>query len=100
MIILVDHEHETGYGKPWGEQIMATRVRIKYRLEDMAGQPCLIIRYDLVTPELLRDVSARAVFISGNSAAATDYDPEAQAGLRAAIGRRRGRCSASAAAFR
>jgi GMP synthase-like glutamine amidotransferase len=38
-----------------------------------------------VTPDLLRDVSAQAVFISGNSAAATDYDPAAQAGLRAAI---------------
>lgn len=85
MIVLVDNEHETGYAKPWGEKIMAARVRIKYRLEDMAGQPCLLIRYDLVTPDLLRDVSAQAVFISGNSAAATDYNPAAQAGLRAAI---------------
>jgi GMP synthase-like glutamine amidotransferase len=88
MIILVDNEHETGYAKPWGEKIMAARVRIKYRLEDMAGEPCLIVRYDLVTPELFRDVGARAVFISGNSAAATDYEAEDQAGLRAAIAAR------------
>ena len=67
---------------------MAARVRIKYRLEDMAGEPCLIVRYDLVTPELFRDVGARAVFISGNSAAATDYEAEDQAGLRAAIAAR------------
>ena len=88
MIILVDNEHETGYAKPWGEKIMAARVRIKYRLEDMAGEPCLIVRYDLVTPELFHDLAVRAVFISGNSAAATDYEAEDQAGLRAAIAAR------------
>ena len=88
MIILVDNEHATGYAKPWGEQIMAARVRIKYRLEDMAGEPCLIVRYDFATPELFRDLGARAVFISGNSAAATDYDAGDQVGLRAVIAAR------------
>ena len=85
MIVLVDNEHATGYAKPWGERIMAARVRIKYELEDMAGVPCLVVRYSHVTPELLRDIDARAVFISGNSATANEYSAEEQAGLFAAI---------------
>ena len=85
MIVLIDNEHASGYDKPWGEKIMAARVRIKYRLEDMANTPCLIIRYDRVTPELLREVGAKALFISGNSAAPSDYSEAEQAGLRAAL---------------
>jgi GMP synthase-like glutamine amidotransferase len=85
MIVLVDNEHVTGYARPWGETIMAARVRIKYDLEDLAGMPCLIVRYTHVTPGLLRRVGARAVFISGNSAPASAYSAEDQAGLRDAL---------------
>ncbi len=85
MIVFVDNEHATGYAKPWGEKIMAARVRIKYELEDMSGLPCLVVRWSHVTPGLLRDIDARAVFISGNSASANEYSPDEQAGLFAAI---------------
>jgi len=85
MIVLVDNEHARGYEMPWGEKIMAARVRIKYDLEDMSGHPCLIMRYSHVTPDVLRDLDAEAVFISGNSASASEYTPAAQAGLMAAI---------------
>ncbi len=44
MLILIDNERADSYSKPWGERIMAARVRIKYRLEDMTGNPCLIVR--------------------------------------------------------
>ena len=85
MIIFVDNEHETGYAQPWGERIMAARVRIKYRLEDMTGQPCLIVRYNLVTPQLINSVGAKAIFISGNSADMPDYDPADLTGIREVI---------------
>ena len=85
MIVLVDNEHPTGYAKPWGERIMAARVRIKYELEDMSGLPCLVVRWSHVTPDLLRGINARAVFISGNSASANEYSADEQAGLFAAL---------------
>ena len=82
MIVFVDNEHATAYDKPWGEKIMANRTRIKYELEDLSGDTCLIVRWDHVDPDLLRSIDARAVFISGNSATADQYDPDLQLGLR------------------
>ena len=53
MLIFIDNEHAEAYKKPWGETIMAARVRIKYRLEDITGtNRCLIVRYDHASPEL------------------------------------------------
>lgn len=85
VIVLVDNEHVTGYDQPWGEKIMANRVRIKYELEDMSGLPCLIIRWNEITPEFLRQIGAKAIFISGNSASPEEYSAAEQAGLRAAL---------------
>lgn len=85
MIVFVDNEHVSGYARPWGEKIMAARVRIKYELEDMSGDQCLIVRWDRISANLLKRLEARAVFISGNSAPADDYPVEAQAGLRQVI---------------
>jgi hypothetical protein len=39
MIVFIDNEHEKGYASPWGEKLMAARVRIKYRLEDITHYP-------------------------------------------------------------
>ena len=89
MIVFVDNEHATGYAQPWGEKLMANRVRIAYMLEDMVGDPCLLVRWDRVTPDLLRSIDARAIFISGNSAQPDDYDAAEQAGLREALASRR-----------
>ena len=85
MIVLVDNEHVTGYDKPWGNKVMAARVRIKYELEDMSGHACLIVRWDEVTPELLKGIDTKAIFISGNSASADEYGSADQAGLRSAL---------------
>jgi GMP synthase-like glutamine amidotransferase len=85
MIVFVDNEHPTGYDQPWAETLMANRVRITYMLEDLSGHECHLIRWNRVTPELLRDLDARAIFISGNSAQPDEYEPDQQAGLRAAI---------------
>ncbi len=83
MILFIDNEHENVYSKPFGERILAARTRIKYRLEDITGDQCLIIRYNKVTPELLYQLKIRAIFVSGSSTDADLYDPAEQAGLRA-----------------
>lgn len=85
MIVFVDNEHASTYATPLGERLMAARVRIKYRLEDMTGDLCLIVRYNKVTPELLDNLKVRAVFISGNAANPDQYLPDEQAGLRRVI---------------
>lgn len=82
MIVLIDNEHASTYEKAWGEKLMAARVRIKYRLEDITGEPCLIVRYTKVTPAFLDEWKIRALFISGNGADADQYTPAEQAGLR------------------
>jgi len=85
MLIFVDNEHVNAYAKPWGEKIMAARVRIKYRLEDITGDQCLIVRYNQVTPTLVQQLEARAIFISGSSANPDEYDPAELVGLHSAI---------------
>lgn len=85
MLILIDNERADAYLKPWGERIMAARVRIKYRLEDMTGAPCLIVRYNQATPALLANLEAKAIFISGNSANPDEYPHAEVAGLHQVI---------------
>ncbi len=85
MLLFVDNEHADAYAKPWGEKIMAARVRIKYRLEDITSDQCLIVRYNQVTPALLQQLAAKALFISGSSANPNEYDPAALVGLHNAI---------------
>ncbi len=85
MLVLVDNERAEAYQKPWGERIMAARVRIKYRLEDMTAVRCLIVRYHEITTDMLTELGAKAIFISGNSANPDEYTPEETAGLHQAI---------------
>lgn len=75
MIVFVDYEHQEGRDRPWGEKLLAARTWIAYRLEDLSGLPCHLVRYDRLTPELLDQLDARAVFISGNSTDPSRYDP-------------------------
>ena len=82
MIIFVDNEHTSGYEQKWGQFLMAARTKIKYRLEDITGDTCLLIRYQHVTPQLIKEMNARAVFISGNSADPSVYDEKDKEGLR------------------
>ncbi len=84
MIVYVDLEHERLRQDPAvADENMARRLRAKYRLEDISGQPCLIVRYNRLSPDVLRDVQARAVVVSGCD---TDFEHYAEAdlaGLRA-----------------
>ncbi len=74
MIVFVDYEHADGRSRPWGTRMLAARTWITYRLEDLSGLHCLLVRYDRITPELLDRVDARALFISGNSVDPDHYD--------------------------
>jgi GMP synthase-like glutamine amidotransferase len=84
MIIFVDLEHDHLQQTPilW-EQSRARLLKIKYRLEDISGEPCLIIRYDKVNPEQATDVSPSAIVVSGCFTDYMHYDPQMLAGLRA-----------------
>jgi len=78
MLLFVDYEHSDWYKTERGAKTQAARTWITYRLEDLSGQHCLLVRYDRVTPELVDDLDISAVFISGN---ATDLDRYDRAAL-------------------
>lgn len=82
MIIYVDIEHPSLYAGPKGQELMAARLRVKYRLEDLSGEPCLIVRYPHATPQLLRELNVKAVLISGSAATIDLYDEKDLTGLR------------------
>ena len=85
MIIFVDLEHARLQQEDpeRGQRTYANRLRVKYRLEDLAGEPCLVMRYNHVTPERLRELQVRALFVSGNSTEFEQYAEADLAGLRA-----------------
>jgi len=58
-------------------------LRNKYRFERLSGRPCLIMRYDSVTPERLQALAAEAVLVSGQYLDLSYYAPESLAGVKA-----------------
>jgi GMP synthase (glutamine-hydrolysing) len=86
MIVYVDLEHADLRRQPalW-EESRARCLDIKYRLEDVAGEPCLIARYDRVSPARLHALHVRAVVVSGCYSEFERYPAESLAGLRAAF---------------
>lgn len=87
MIVFVDLEHDRlAQDYPdLAQGSAANRLKLKYRFEDLAGEPCLIMRYHHVTPERLRAVNARALLVSGNTTEFEHYPESTLAGLRAAL---------------
>lgn len=84
MIIYVDLEHDRLQQKPkkWRKSL-ARRLTHKYRLEEISGDLCLIVRYHKVSPALVRELNARAVVVSGCYTDYIHYSDESLAGLRA-----------------
>ncbi len=83
MIVFVDIEHpRLKADEAVWQQSLAMRMHIKYRLEDICGQPCLVVRYPHATPAFLRDLGVRAVFVSGNRTDWEHYSQEDLQGLR------------------
>ena len=79
MIVYIDLEHERWRRDPaQAQESLAGRLLVKYRLEDISGEPCLLVRYDRVSPQMLHELSVRAVLISG---CATDFEHYSEASL-------------------
>ena len=76
MLVFVDFEHASAHEREHGERILAARTRLTYRLEDLSGMHCHLVRYDRIDQQLLDTLGAAAVFVSGNSVSPHDYDAE------------------------
>jgi GMP synthase-like glutamine amidotransferase len=94
MILYVDLEHEQFYS---GEtqlveafeldtnmRYMCTAATLitKYRFEELTGERCLIVHYRHISPELVRELGAKAVFLSGHFTDFEHYDEDHYAGLK------------------
>lgn len=84
MIVYIDMEHDSMRARPrmW-EKSLATRLRDKFRLEEISGQPCLIVRYKQVSPALLDELDVRAVVVSACYTDFEHYSEESLIGLTA-----------------
>ncbi len=84
MIVYVDLENDRlrRYPELWKESL-ASRLKHKYRFEELTGDLCLIVRYHRISPALLRDLGARAVLVSGCHIDFEHYAESDLAGLRA-----------------
>lgn len=97
MILYVDLEHEGFYQADAEEAVgcwldtparyacTAAALLVKYRLEKLSGERCLIVRYEEISPELVRQMDARAVFLSGHFTDFKYYDEADYAGLKALL---------------
>lgn len=83
MIVYVDIEHERvkQFKKEWDSHLKLT-LDIKYRLEEVSGDHCLVVRYDKLSLGLLQELGVRAVLVSGNVTEFQHYDEAKLAGLR------------------
>lgn len=75
MLVFVDYEHTDGWSRDYAERVQAARTWITYRLEDLSGMPCHLVRYDRISQPLLDKLGAQAIFISGNSIDPAAYAP-------------------------
>jgi len=84
MFVYIDLEHDNLKKDPaaW-ERSLARRLRHKYEMEELSGESCLIIRYTRANPELLEEIGANAIVISGCFTDYKHYNEESLAGLRA-----------------
>lgn len=82
MILYVDYEHASRYLEPQSDWLLAARTRISYMLQDVSGHRCLLQRYTDVDAEIIDELDIAAVFISGNGADPSRYEPRDLDGLR------------------
>ncbi len=74
MIVYIDIEHPGLQTEPvkWKKHI-SDRLKIRARLEDLAGEPCQLIAYRRISRRLVEDLNPKAIFISGNSSEWHEY---------------------------
>ena len=83
MIAYIDIEHISMKSdrERWTARL-ARLLNAKYKLEEVSGRPCLIIRYEKVTPDYLDQLGIEAICISGSSTELPNYTEEEMAGMR------------------
>lgn len=83
MIAYIDIEHISMQANKerWSARL-ARLLNVKYKLEEVSGEPCLIIRYEKVTPKFLDELGIKAICVSGSSTELPNYSPEEMAGMR------------------
>jgi len=75
VIAYVDLEHERLRQDAALWRVFAAKtLETKYRLEEISGEACLIVRYDRVTPATLRELDVRAVVVGGHYTQPRHYD--------------------------
>jgi GMP synthase-like glutamine amidotransferase len=57
----------------------------KYRLEEIAAEPCLIVRYYQLSPELLHQLDVKAVVVGGQYTALPHYSDAELVGVRTVL---------------
>ena len=74
MLVFIEYEHADRFEREHGQKMLASRTRIRYRLEDLASalSSCPLRPH---RPGLLDKIRATAIFISGNSFAPAHYSP-------------------------
>ena len=86
MIVYVDIEHARVKDKQeqWQRHVQRT-LDVKYKLEEVSGDHCLILGYAKLSPAVLNVVNARAVLLSGNTTEFQHYSEADLTGLRAIV---------------
>lgn len=86
MIAFIDIEHDQIVHSPARrDDHLAGLMDIKLRLEEIADEPCLVVRYDRATPERCSSLGVKCVIISGNATDWKEYAPGAFDGLTSLI---------------
>lgn len=83
MIAYIDIEHISMKAdkERWTARL-ARLLNVKYKLEEISGLPCLIIRYEKVTQALLDQLGVKAICVSGSSTELPHYTEVEMAGMR------------------
>jgi len=86
MIIYVDMEHDRLHADTALWQHFSTKtLETKYRLEEIAAAPCLIVRYTHLSPKLLHQLDVKAVVVGGQYTALPHYSDAELAGVRTVL---------------
>lgn len=86
MIVYVDMEHERlGEDLSLWRYFATKNLEAKYRLEAISGEWCLIVRYDRVSPGLLRELDIQALVVGGHYTRLEHYNDTDLEGLRAIL---------------
>jgi GMP synthase-like glutamine amidotransferase len=83
MIVYVHFEHKRLSGDPPMWRYFSTKaLETKYRLEELSGRPCLIIRHDRLDLDVIKQLRVQAVVVGGNYSGFEHFSEKELKGLR------------------